>query len=92
MPKQKRTALQVRLAPELHRKLVAIARKNNRSLNAEIMYRMEKSFHKEELRAVIERTIKSVLQDVVGKIIKDAIPAPTYYLNADKLESTSIIR
>lgn len=54
-----RIPLMTRLKTDLHKRLVRAARDNGRSLNAEIMTRLEESFDIAELRQVVIEAVQA---------------------------------
>lgn len=51
----KRVQFNLRLTPILHRKLAASAKANDRSLNRELVHRLEQSLHDDEVLVTIRR-------------------------------------
>lgn len=52
MPRQVTLGLMVRLSPELHAKVKLISAEEKRSLNAEIIYRLEQAYKAKDVRQV----------------------------------------
>ena len=50
MPRQITLGLMVRLSPELHAKVKSISAEEKRSLNAEIIYRLEQAYKVKEMK------------------------------------------
>lgn len=71
--KDQRTTLSLRISPSLHRKLSDSATENSRSINAEIVKRLEVSFDLdsarklEELRDTLEQRFERRLSDMQEK-------------------------
>src|SRR5262245_60447666 len=54
--------LRLRLTGQLRRRLEQAATRNSNSLNAEIIDRLERSFAKDDVNKVIEKTVETTLQ------------------------------
>jgi len=66
MTKQKSTdfvQLKLRMRDALHRRVVRVAGKANRSMNAEIVNRLESSFAAQDLTEVIKQCMREVLTE-----------------------------
>ncbi len=72
--------MKVRVTPEFREKLVTTAKENNRSMNAEIVDRLEKSFEPrsvihaedpESLKSIVTYSIKTVLDELRSEGVED---------------------
>src|SRR5215475_9719949 len=59
--------LRVRMAAALLRKLDQAARKNNRSMNAELVARIEQSFQSDEVNVLTEANVRKMLAESHAK-------------------------
>jgi hypothetical protein len=65
--------LNLRFNEALRANLEKQAVKNNRSMNEEIVRRLEESFHREEIRALVEKLAQDVTVQVT-EVIKQGVP------------------
>lgn len=61
--------LKVRVTPEFREKIVATAKENNRSMNQEIVSRLEKSFDEPYIDTVSDAVITELLEGTVSKLL-----------------------
>lgn len=76
------TQHKLRMPPELKEKLFSSAREMNRSLNAEIVARLEQSFEKEDIAEFDKGFVLQVIEnqqnqiDQLQKMVKDLMNRP----------------
>jgi uncharacterized protein with gpF-like domain len=61
--------LKVRVSPEFREKIVNTAKQNNRSMNQEIVARLEKSFEDSYIDTVSDAVIAELLEGTVNKML-----------------------
>ena len=61
--------LKVRVSPEFREKIVATAKENNRSMNQEIVARLEKSFEEIPPHKYTENAVAQVLEKSIAKLL-----------------------
>ncbi len=57
----------LRMPPEVKEELEKLAEQNRRSLNAEIVVRLEESIKREKERCISEDALRQILAEVMGK-------------------------
>ena len=57
----------VRMPPEVKAELEKLAEQNRRSLNAEIVVRLEESIRREKDRCISEETLRRIIQEELDK-------------------------
>lgn len=64
--------LKVRVTPEFREKIIETAKSNNRSMNQEIVARLEQSFSEVEqsFKIISKETTLKVSQDVIDEVLK----------------------
>ena len=79
----------IRMPPNMHDQLAEAARKNNRSMNAEVISRLEQSFQATGGKDELREDIISLKQEIV--LLRQTIiqpgPTPPYFLKRKKSSS-----
>lgn len=85
--------LKVRVSPEFREKIVATAKENNRSMNQEIVARLEQSFDapdttRQLLEDAVRLTLKAVQED--PSLLNNPKVKSTYELASDDVEKSEV--
>ena len=79
----------IRMPPNMHDQLAEAARKNNRSMNAEVVSRLEQSFKAKDGQNELREDIVSLRQEIahLREAISQPAPTPPHFLKRKKSSS-----